>query len=634
MAVILRTPENTGSDTGPRWEGRWLPVTTMLCGALMATFLGGCGLGMRGPSAPSPADSVFARSQLESAIAQYWRLVLPRAPELTMAFTGRPLSLPRQSLADEGWALQASLRVSRTVEAVMTDALSPREYATVQALQHELNVMAESPGFQHHDLTIMSPEVSALTAAIEVLRAHPLERDGDADRYLYLLESLAFWFMDAKAALEEKWRRGNTASREVTSRFLARLNALRARELARLLTLGSDRLARSRPEAVEQLQKETDEALRLRIFPSLDSLIAFTGSTYLAAATQSSGLWHLPGGKEYYRHLLRKYSGLELEPEAAHGAGLAQLRRTDSVLASMRARNRWNPNPRALHDSLRHLPRYIGVTPESLLVRLRERQSALLAKASGRFVRAPVLSIRARAASAEEETLHPDGTVLLTHDSAGASATLMITRQWTSPAGMFELSSRVARWGWPGRAYALGYVDANLGRQDFVASHPSLAWTLGWAAYAGALAGEVGTYDEPADAYAHLLHEAFSAALLVVDTGVHYFGWTKAQALATLTPYTLLDSADLDGVFVNRVAATPGRAGVETLGLREMTALRAWMQNELGQQFQLEAWHDEILSLGPVPLPILGKHLEWWAWERQRGTAGTGPTVEGQLGMR
>ena len=142
----------------------------------------------------------------------------------------------------------------------------------------------------------------------------------------------------------------------------------------------------------------------------------------------------------------------------------------------------------------------------------------------------------------------------------------------------------------------------------------------GWGEYAAGLAGELGMYSEPADAYGRLLDEGFHAALLVVDTGIHYLGWTRAQAMAVLRTYSLEGDAALDTLFVERIVNAPGRAGAATLGAREFAALREWAERELASSFDVRGWHDELLSLGALPLPIVGRHFEWWIWDVRRRT--------------
>jgi prolyl oligopeptidase len=107
------------------------------------------------------------------------------------------------------------------------------------------------------------------------------------------------------------------------------------------------------------------------------------------------------------------------------------------------------------------------------------------------------------------------------------------------------------------------------------------------------------------------------AARLVVDAGMHYFGWTRAQCrdyLARVMPLSLAEiEADLDRIGQDE----PGESLAAGMGAREMRAYRRWLTGELGPDFDVNAFHQEMLSLGPVPLPALGTHLEWWVWQER-----------------
>ena len=178
------------------------------------------------------------------------------------------------------------------------------------------------------------------------------------------------------------------------------------------------------------------------------------------------------------------------------------------------------------------------------------------------------------------------------------------------------------RWTWPGAALAATASYAGDSLSPFVLLHPSAATQMGWAEYGASLAGELGMYAHPLDAYGQLLHEGWNAALLTADTGLHYYGWSRQQALAVLRPYSVLSDVALDSTFVEQVVQAPGHAGVATIGAREYAAMRAWMQRVLGASFDESAWHAAVTSLGPVPLPVLAAYLEWWGWSERRRHAG------------
>jgi uncharacterized protein (DUF885 family) len=221
-----------------------------------------------------------------------------------------------------------------------------------------------------------------------------------------------------------------------------------------------------------------------------------------------------------------------------------------------------------------------------------------------------------RAALPFEAALFAEGVVVPPTDTDSA-ATLVITSEWGSREARVEGPSLAYRWNWPGRALALTLSYGADTLSPFILLHPVPGTTRGWEEYAASVAGELGLYTDPVDAYGRLLHEGWNAALMVADVGTHYFGWTRQQAIAVMRPWSIASDAVLDSLFVARILQAPGEAGAPTIGAREFAAMRSWMQAQLGTGFDPGGWHHEVMNLGPVPLPVLATHLEWWAWSQR-----------------
>jgi uncharacterized protein (DUF885 family) len=369
---------------------------------------------------------------------------------------------------------------------------------------------------------------------------------------------------------------------------------------------------------VEAFRLQEREGITERLIPSIDSLLVALDD-YKPAALERAGVWQYPGGKEFYRHLLRRRLGLEVEPEEAHRAGLSELRRVDSLLRLVQPRLS-GAGPLRL-DSLRGLavvaPRAVGAIVQGVEARLRELPDTLRPRVLG----LPDSLPRVRAATALEAWLHPEGMVR-PPEFVNSATELVVTPWWGSTTAQLEGPGRAYRWAWPGRALASAVSYSGGVLNPMVVLHASRTAVEGWGEYAGSLAGELGFYREPLAMWGQLMHEGLNAAWLVVDTGIHYYGWSKAQAMAVLRPFSTATNAELDSMYVARVVQSPGSAGAAVLGGREFAAMRTWMQRVLGREFSVAAWHHELLTMGPVPLPVLAAHLEWWGWDlRQRVAA-------------
>jgi uncharacterized protein (DUF885 family) len=137
------------------------------------------------------------------------------------------------------------------------------------------------------------------------------------------------------------------------------------------------------------------------------------------------------------------------------------------------------------------------------------------------------------------------------------------------------------------------------------------AFVEGWGLYSERLGIEMGLYDTPAKDMGRLSYEMWRASRLVVDTGIHAKGWSKAQAIAFMTDNTALAPANIEAE-VNRYIAWPGQALAYKIGELKIRELRSLGEKELGAKFDLAAFHDVVLGQGSVPLDVLERQVKDW----------------------
>jgi uncharacterized protein (DUF885 family) len=592
-------------------RGARVIVTTAL---LM--FPAGCALVNPGPPVPSAADSALARLQLDAALTQYWRAAIDRRYDVALTTGLRITQLPDLSLDGRKADVRLAQRIGSGLDLLDASALSQADYLTALALRWEMDAQAEASAFHWVDFGFLAPPTAAARQLLELFRMFPLATTGDADAFLFFAEAFPFVLERTRAGLSERLARGYAAPREMVASTIAFHE--------RLLALGADGPWRASPERTAALDTvdqrafsaELSSGVELRVVPALDSFVAWLRREYLPQASRTPGLWQYPGGKELYRHLLRRHTSLDVPPEEAHRVGLGELRRIDSTLASIRARQRWNPGAAAFHDSLR-----LAMGPpaplDTIIAAIGAHGRRISPRLVGTFAQVPTRDAIVRAATPSESLLWPDG-VYRPASTADSIGTLLLTDRWGTAAWRATLASRTYRLLLPGRHLEAALTLGNPAVPPLRRFTSSPGFSDGWGQYAASLAGELGMYEDPLQAYGRLLDEGEATALLVIDTGIHYLGWSTAQARTVLGRYVLAPAATIDSLIVERVINGPGRAGAGALGLREVAAMRAWMQREQGRDFSLERWHGEMLSLGSLPLPIVGSHMEWWLYDAER----------------
>jgi uncharacterized protein (DUF885 family) len=131
----------------------------------------------------------------------------------------------------------------------------------------------------------------------------------------------------------------------------------------------------------------------------------------------------------------------------------------------------------------------------------------------------------------------------------------------------------------------------------------------GWALYAERLGLEVGFYEDPYSDFGRLSYEMWRACRLVVDTGIHYFGWSRQQAIDYMASNTSLSLHNIIAE-IDRYIAWPGQALAYKIGELKIRELRALAEKELGSQFDVREFHHAVLSSGSVPLEVLEENIQ------------------------
>jgi uncharacterized protein (DUF885 family) len=170
----------------------------------------------------------------------------------------------------------------------------------------------------------------------------------------------------------------------------------------------------------------------------------------------------------------------------------------------------------------------------------------------------------------------------------------------------------------PGHAFQMPLANENQDQPDFRRKVYISAYGEGWALYAEELGVEMGLYETPYDRFGMLSYQMWRAARLVVDTGLHSKGWTRAQAQQFLKDNTALSTHEIT-TEVDRYIAWPGQALSYYLGKMAIVRNRAKAEAALGAKFDIRAFHDTVLELGSVPLPVLDQRIDRFIAEGGKG---------------
>jgi uncharacterized protein (DUF885 family) len=318
----------------------------------------------------------------------------------------------------------------------------------------------------------------------------------------------------------------------------------------------------------------------------------------------------LPDGRNYYRFKIREFTTTDMDPDAIHQLGVAEVQRLHEQMIAAMQETGFNGDFPAFLKFLRSDPRFYVRTPDELLMHAAWIAKRFDGKASQYFGYLP----RARFAI---KPVPDDLAPFYTAGRGGAGVYLLNTYNLPSRP-LYNLTALTLHESAPGHAFqipiALEHKDQPKFRQHTYIS----AYGEGWALYCERLGLEMGMYDTAYDRFGMLGYQIWRAARLVVDTGVHAEGWTRQQAIDYLKEYTALPEHEI-GTEVDRYIAWPGQALSYYLGEREILEDRARAEKALGEHFNIRAFHDAVLQLGSVPLPVLHARIDRFIAEDGRG---------------
>lgn len=334
-----------------------------------------------------------------------------------------------------------------------------------------------------------------------------------------------------------------------------------------------------------------------------------------AARTEAIGVDALPDGGAYYVARLRQQTSVSIDPEALRQSGLAEVDRLGALLdARLRTLGQTEGSVGERLERLREQSRYGVEDTDAGRARLGETAQELLA--------------RARTASKPYFTRFPESDVIirLTPDFARDSSpsSYMPPAADGSRPGVFNFSIRdaatvskmdlprlIVHETIPGHHYQLALQQESalpILRQYL----PFSGYSEGWATYAETLAVDMGLYgDTPVGEIGALRSHLSLAVLQVVETGLHHKGWSREQAIAYVadtlaTPREQIESA------IDRMLVWPGQMITYIVGSAKIEEMRAKTKNQLGDRFDIKAFHDEILREGAMPLDVLDRRIDAW----------------------
>jgi uncharacterized protein (DUF885 family) len=598
---------------------RQICAATLL--GLLATAAGCASQPSTAPSATATPAPVVATAgqQLDELLDAYFEDSLPLNP-LRATFIGDnryndrlPNSIGPAYRADVHAVDQRYLDAVRRIDATQ---LSPGERISYDIFVRERTRALESERFPGELLPIH--QAGGLLTLMPALgsgsNAQPFVTPADYDHWLKRLDGLVVWMDQAIANMREGVARGVVQPRPVMEKVLPQLESM---IVARPEDSAYFAPVRHFPETVPAAERERLTSAYARtigdsVLPAYRRLHAFVRDEYLPQTRNTVAWTALPDGAAWYAFKVQEHTTTNFTPDEIHEIGLGEVARIRGEMEQVRQKMAFKGDLPAFFRFLETDPQFYFTRGADLLNGYRALKTRIDAALPALFSVFPqadyeVREVEAfRAASAAGAYYQPGS-------ADGSRPGIFYVNTYNLKAqpkyGMETLSLHEAA---PGHHFQQSIQRELEGMPKFRRfGSDYTAYTEGWALYAESLGKELGLFSDPYQWFGRLNDEMLRAMRLVVDTGLHAKGWSRAQAIRYMLDNSTLAESDVVSE-VERYVAWPGQALGYKVGDLRIQGLRHKAEQALGAKFDLRDFHREVLCDGAVPLDVLEQKVDRW----------------------
>ncbi|HXF38693.1 MAG TPA: DUF885 domain-containing protein, partial [Blastocatellia bacterium] len=358
-------------------------------------------------------------------------------------------------------------------------------------------------------------------------------------------------------------------------------------------------------------------AIAQSMTPALKKLAAFIKETYLPACRKDIGASSLPDGEAFYQYAIKRHTTTNLPAREIHEIGKREVARIRKEMESIIKQVGFTRSFQEFLAYLRTDPRFYYTKADDLVAGYSYIAKVSDGKLPQMFAELPRTPYGVGVIPGYEA---PAQTTAYYQPSAadGSRAGLfMINTYKLDTRPKYEMEALTLHESVPGHHLQIARAQELNGLPDFRRNAGYTAYVEGWGLYAESLGSEMGFYADPYSKFGQLTYEMWRACRLVVDTGMHAFGWSRQQAIDLMKENTAKTENDII-VEVDRYIVWPGQALAYMIGSLKIKELRARASKELGARFDVRKFHNAVLDDGPLPLDLLDQRMTAWIAEQKR----------------
>lgn len=551
-------------------------------------------------------------ARFQALVEKEWTVRLAESP-LLATYVGVHTSDDRLGKATEADFARRERETRAFLEAlekIDRAALPPTDQVSYDLFGTELRDRLDSRRFGEEQL-MLNADSGFHTELAQLPDQVPLATVADYENYLSRLRQFPRVFEESIALLRRGLARGMTPPRVAIAGVdaTAAAHAVAKPEESVLFRPFADFPAAFPAGERERLLAAGRSAVEEAVLPSYRRFRDFLRDEYLPQSRTSLAAAELPDGREYYRYLIRHFTTLDMTPEAIHELGLQQVARIRGEMEAVKAKTGFSGDFAAFLQFLRSDPRFYAKSAEELLKEASFIAKQMDGKLPGLFHRLPRQPYGVAPVPAAMAPKYTSGRYVSAPVGGTQPGWYWVNTYALDKRPLYNLEALTFHEAVPGH-HLQGALSQELeGLPQFRRFLYVDAFGEGWGLYSEWLGIEAGFYTDPYRDFGRLGYEAWRASRLVVDTGIHAFGWSRERAIDYLAANTTLPLHEVE-TEIDRYISWPGQALCYYLGFMKIRELRERGEKALGVEFDVRDFHDAVLANGALSLPALERQID------------------------
>ena len=509
----------------------------------------------------------------------------------------------------------------RRLRAIDSSALSETDALNYDLFRRQLENAVDGQQFNDH-LMPMSQRggVQSLESTAETIRLANVQ---DYEDWLARMTRIGTVIEQTTALMEEGRRTGYMPPKVLMERIPAQISSqlVEDPEMSPFFKAFANMPDSIEEEDQRRLRNLAKELIDESIVPAYREFDSYFNETYLPASRESIGASSLPNGEAFYEYRARTFTTTSMTPDEIHRLGLNEVKRIRGEMQLVIDELEFEGSFADFLHFLRTDPQFYYDTPEELFdgyLAVCKRIDPELVKLFGKLPRMPY-GLRPI-----PDNIAPDTTTAYYNRPAADGSRpgyyyVNLYRPEVRPK--YEMEVLSIHEAVPGHHLQIALQMEMEEMPSFRKYSGFTAFTEGWGLYSESLGYEMGFYKDPYSRFGALTYDMWRAVRLVVDTGMHYKGWTRQQAIDFFKDNAAKKEADIINE-IDRYISWPGQALAYKIGQLKMLELRRKAEQALGDDFDIKAFHDALLGGGAVPMEVLETRMNRWLAEQLRIKAG------------